>query len=53
MRKLSLKLEHLADLTPEDLAGIAGAADAVSGECPTVPALECLTLQGRRCWTEV
>ena len=53
MRKLHLKLEHLAELTPDDLARVAGAAAADSGECPTSPLLECLTLHGRRCWTEV
>lgn len=49
MRRLTLAREALTDLTPDELAGVAGgdatpSCPAQSGvECPTMPLLYCLS----------
>lgn len=46
-RSLTLKAEHLSDLTPEQLAGVAGAQQAL----PTIPLDVCTnTMQATRCF---
>jgi hypothetical protein len=46
-RRLRVSRETLADLTPEELSGVAGGAITIDG-CPigTFPLLYCITLGG-------
>lgn len=51
-RTLSLKSESLAELTADDLAGVAGAADAIIKSGQSCPVTDCVTmLTCRTCWS--